>query len=80
MWYGNNKTWTQFISGISASDEATAHFLWRYTRYLIVNRAQLAAMEVIDLQKYKIIKHPRKVRQAFNDRLHIPFVFLSCKN
>lgn len=38
------------------------------------------AHEVIDLNKYTIIKKPLLVQHAIAERLHKSFVFISCKN
>jgi hypothetical protein len=37
-------------------------------------------MEVIDLQKYKVIKQKAKVRKSLKERRDVPFVFAFNKN
>lgn len=79
MWSGYNKIWSHYPGSILAADADSADFLGFYLRYIRIKRSYVHSMEVIDLQKYKVHKTPRKVRQAINDRLDIPFVFLhSC--
>jgi hypothetical protein len=38
------------------------------------------ANEVIDVNKYKIIKKPHLIQQAIRDKSHKPFVFVYNKN
>ncbi|MFC4233050.1 hypothetical protein ACFOW1_14205 [Parasediminibacterium paludis] len=38
------------------------------------------ANEVIDVNKYKIIKKPHLIQQAIRDKSHKPFVFVCNKN
>ncbi len=38
------------------------------------------ANEVIDVNKYKIIKKPHQIQQAIRERSHKPFVFICNKN
>lgn len=80
MWGHTNKTWLTYKKGLIATNAASAAFLSDYLHHLTINRTYLAALEVIDLQKYKVIKPSRKLKQAINERLKIPFVFLSCNN
>lgn len=80
MWQDNNHIWFHYSPGILASDDMSARFIQRYMKFLIINRAHFSVMEVMDLQKYRVIKDIRKVKKAVNKRLTIPFVFLSCRN
>lgn len=76
----NNKVWMHYV-GILAADAGAARFLSRYMRFLMIHRGYLKSVEVIDLQRYKLIKSSsRKLRQYVNERLHVPFVFLCCNN
>lgn len=80
MWFNNKHIWLHYAKDILAADEGSARFLQRYLYFANIYRAHFSVMEVIDLQKYKIVRHPRKVKQSVKERLHIPFVFLSCNN
>lgn len=80
MWSNNNKIWTHYHEGVLAADKDSAALLSRYMRYMLINRPYLSSVEVMDLQRYKKYKTPRKVAQAINERLSIPFVFLTFKN
>lgn len=80
MWSGQNKVWFHYVKDIIAADVVSAVFLSAYVRNMAISKSYIPAMEVIDLQKYKIIRQHKKVRQAIKDRLHMPFVFLSCMN
>ncbi len=80
MWGNNNKVWMRY-TGILACDECSALFLSRYIRFIIINRSYLAVAEVIDLQRYKIIKpSSRKLKQYVNEKLDSSFIFLNCNN
>lgn len=80
MWGYNDKVWMRFRE-VLASDESSAYFLSCYMRHLLINRTYLEAAEIIDLQRYKVIKpSSRKMRQYVNEKLHEPFIFLCCNN
>lgn len=80
MWSGKNKTWLQFRKDIIAADIAEGIFLADYLRYLAVTRSYVQALEVADLQRYKVLKEPGKVKNALTTRFDVPFVFLIGKN
>jgi hypothetical protein len=75
MWEGNN-TWMHYVKNIIAADVHSAVFLASYLRYSGISKNYASSLEVIDLQKYKIIKRPEKVKLALRDRVNIPFVFV----
>jgi hypothetical protein len=79
MWHGNN-TWMHYVKNIIAADVTSAVFLASYLRYSGVSKNYTSSLEVIDLQKYKVIKKTDKVRVALRDRVKLPFVFVVCKN
>lgn len=79
MWE-EHKIWHRYLSDIIASDSDAAHFLAAYIKRARTTGDHTVAMEVIDLQKYRIISRPAKVRVAMRERLHIPFVFLYVRN
>ena len=80
MWQGQDKTWLHYVKDIIAADVYSAVFLASYLRQTSIKRSYIPALEVIDLQKYKVIKDVRKVRAALKERLNIPFVFVVGKN
>jgi hypothetical protein len=79
MWNGN-KMWLHYVKNIIAADVSSAVFLASYLRYTAIRKDYVACLEVIDLQKYRIIKQVPKVRLALRDRTKIPFVFVVGKN
>ncbi len=79
MWRGNT-VWLHYVKNIIAADVPSAVFLASYLRHTGISKDYAASLEVIDLQRYKVVSHPPKVRQALRDRLHIPFVFVVGKN
>lgn len=79
MWR-ENKVWLHYVKNIIASDVHSAVFLASYLRYSVINKDYASSLEIIDLQKYKVIKQAPKVRLALRDRIQIPFVFIVGKN
>jgi hypothetical protein len=79
MWHGN-KVWLHYVKNIIAADVPSAVFLASYMKYATISKEYTAALEIIDLQKYKVITNKAKVKQALKERMHVPFVFAVCKN
>jgi hypothetical protein len=80
MWSGSNKVWLQHRKDILAADSTEGRFLADYLRFVAMNRSYIPAIEVADLQCYRIIKQPNKVRIALAQRFDVPFVFILSKN
>lgn len=80
MWGGKNKVLYRFTDGVIAVDAYTGEFLNAYLRHALMQRLHTWQMEVIDLQRYKVIKKPKKVFQALREQANEPFVFIVCKN
>jgi hypothetical protein len=80
MLQGQNKVWMHYVKDIIASDVYSAVLLASYMRYVKQSKTYTDSLEVIDLQKYKVLKQPVKVRQAIRERSDIPFVFVIGKN
>lgn len=80
MWHGDNKVWLHYLKNIIAADIYSAVFLASYLRHIGIHKKYIPSLEIIDLQKYKVIKKEGLVRAALKDRIHIPFVFVVCKN
>jgi hypothetical protein len=80
MWSRQDKVWLHYVKDIIATDVYSAVFLASYLRYTSMNKTHIAFLEVIDLQKYKVIKQKHKVRAAIKERANVPFVFVVCKN
>ena len=79
MW-GEHKTWLHYTRHILAADVSSALFLAAYISRGASSKSYVPALEVIDLQKYKVISLPAKVRVAMRERLTIPLVFVVGKN
>ncbi len=80
MWEENDTEWTHFRQDLMARHRASARLLAEFLRRVDKHHLHTAALEVIDLQKYKFITQPRKVRVALRERLHLPFVFVVGRN
>lgn len=80
MWEDNDTEWTHFRQDLMARHHASARLLAGFLRRVDKDHLHTAVLEVIDLQKYKFITHPRKVRVALRERLHLPFVFVVGRN
>ena len=79
MWR-ENKLWMHYVKNIIAADVTSAVFLASFLRHLHVNKKYASYLEIIDLQKYKVIRQEKKVKVALIERISIPFVFVTCKN
>jgi len=72
--------WLHYVKNIIAADVTSAVFLASYLRYSGITRDYAHALEIIDLQKYKVIRQYNKVCIALRERSNIPFVFVVGKN
>ena len=79
MWQ-KNKTWLHYIKNIIAADMSSALFLASYMHKCNITKNYASSLEIIDLQKYKVIKKDAKVRIALRERVGIPFIFVVGKN
>jgi phage terminase small subunit len=79
MWH-RNQVWLHYVKNIIAADVSSAVFLASYLRYVNMSKTYAAHLEIIDLQKYKVIKDTPKIRVALRSRMNIPFVFAIGKN
>ena len=80
MWSGHNKVWIHYVKNIMAADVYSAVFLASYLRYSGISKNYIPSIEVLDLQRYKVIKNPPKIRAALQNRMELPFVFVVGKN
>jgi hypothetical protein len=80
MWSRKNKVWMHYLHDIIAADVASGVFLAQFLRRLRMTRDYVHSMEIIDLQRYKVIKKPSRVKAAINDLKSESFVFLISKN
>ena len=76
MWSKQNKVWIHYRKDIIAADVITAMFLSAYLRKMMYNKSYASHLEVIDLQRYKVLKGHKKVKIALNERIALPFVFV----
>lgn len=81
MWHRKNKVWMHYLNDIIAADVSSAVFLAAYLRQLIWNCQEARYLEIVDLQQYRVLRQPTKVRAAIKrQRLQEPFVFAVGKN
>jgi hypothetical protein len=80
MWSREDKVWMHYLNDIIAADVASAVFLSSYMRHALRGRTLAAYHEIADLQRYKMLRDPKKVRLAMANRVHLPFVFVMGKN
>ena len=80
MWEENDTEWTHFRQDLMARHRASARLLADFLQCVDKQHLQTTVLEVIDLQRYRIISRPEKVRVALYDRLHLPFVFVVGRN
>jgi len=79
MWHKDH-VWLHYVKNIIAADIHSAVFLASYLRHAGTSRDYASCLEIIDLQKYKIITKSAKVYAALRNRAGIPFVFVVGKN
>lgn len=79
MW-GQDKVWLHYRKDIMAADMNAASFLSSFLRNLTINKTYTQHLEVVDLQKYKVVKQAPKVQTALRERTSVPFVFVVGKN
>ncbi|MBA3827893.1 MAG: hypothetical protein H0X33_03060 [Taibaiella sp.] len=77
---GQNRVWLHYIKDIIAADVYSGVFLASYMRHSGITKSYVSSLEVVDLQRYKVIKNTPRVRQAIKERSHVPFVFVVGKN
>jgi hypothetical protein len=80
MLSGHDQIWLHYVNNIIAADVYSAVFLGTYQRNMRLSKTYAKYMEVFDLQKYTVISHENKVKQAIRERSDIPFVFVVGKN
>lgn len=80
MWSDKDKVWMHYVNDIIAADVASAVFLSSFMRYSLRGRTMFAYHEVADLQRYKLHRSPKKVRNVLANRPLQPFVFVLGKN
>jgi hypothetical protein len=80
MWQGQNKVWLQFRRDILATDIHSGIFLSDYLKHASIHGIHTRCLEVADLQRYKLVKAPNKVKAVLNDRSFVPFIFVFGKN
>jgi hypothetical protein len=74
MW-GEDKVWNRYRTDVLAADADAAALMMAFLYTVAAHRLYGNSLEVIDLQRYKTIRRPSKVRQALKERMHLPFVF-----
>lgn len=79
MWY-RKRVWIQYLKSIGATDSSSARFLERYIQRISISKEYAAALEIFDLQQYKVIKKSAKVKDALREKIKMPFIFVACKN
>ena len=75
-----NHAWISYSQSIVAANAPSAVFLASFLNFMGTSKNYASALEIIDLQKYKVIRKQQKVRIALCERLNIPFVFVVGKN
>ena len=80
MWSKSNKEWIKYRKDIMAADNQSAVFLADFIRHNAILKLHTSQVEVLDLQRYRVIRQPMKVRIALKERVDVPFVFVIGKN
>lgn len=81
MWSNKkDKTWMHYIHDIIAADVASGVFLAHFLRQLRLSRNYVYSLEIVDLQRYKMISKPSKVKVSIRSANEDSFVFVVGKN
>ncbi|MEI8278799.1 MAG: hypothetical protein WCG87_03490 [Bacteroidota bacterium] len=80
MWGKQDKVWQQYSGSIIAADAQEALFLQTFMQQTTTKQQHVSQLEIVDIQKYKMLKQANKVRNALKQRAYIPFVFVVGKN
>jgi hypothetical protein len=75
-----NNVWMHYVKNIIAADVPSAVFLATYLRYSKITRDYVSYLEIVDLQKYRVIRKAHKVNETLTQRLRKPFIFVIGKN
>ena len=79
MWQEEN-TWLHYVKNIIAADIPSAVFLATYLKEINYSKHFIATLEIIDLNRYRIVKKPNKIKMLLSESGLRPFVFVVCKN
>jgi len=80
MWGKKDKVWMHYVHDIIATDVASGVFLAHFIKQSRIRKSYVSALEVVDLQRYKVIRKTQKVLSALSDISSSSFVFVVCKN
>lgn len=81
MWYRKkDRVWIQYLKNIMATDSSSAQFLERYTKRMSMTKEHVGALEIFDLQQYRVVRAATKVKDALREKGRKPFIFVACKN
>ncbi len=80
MWGRTHRIWKQHTQQVLAVEEIDAQFLVAFLVYIKQQRLDCDVAEILDLQRYKRICKPKKVKVMMKERCDEPFVFISCRN
>lgn len=69
-----------YLNGIKAADLYSAVLLSSYMRQVIRTGQYFQALEIADLQRYKMIRQLSKVRKTLKKKIELPFIFVLGKN
>ncbi len=80
MWSKKDKVWMHYIHDIIATDVASGVFLAHFLRQARLVRSYAPALEIVDLQRYRIIRKANKVLSLLPEVNTKSFVFVIGKN
>lgn len=81
MHYRDEKIWLHFPQDIIASGGNEASYLAWFLRWTYVSRTYLRCLEVIDLQRYRLVTRKNKIYSIIrDDRADQAFIFIVNKN
>lgn len=80
MWRRQDKVWMNYLNGIMAADLYSAVLLSSYLRHAVRTSQYAQTLEIVDLQRYKMVRQFVKVRKVLKKQIDLPFIFVVGKN
>ena len=80
MWGKKDKVWMHYVHDIIATDVASGVFLAHFMKQTRLKRTYATALEIVDLQRYKVISKTKKVLSSLSELQDKSFVFVIGKN
>ena len=79
MWE-KQQSWFRYFRHVDAVDFDSALQLALFLRKTTINRSHAQSLTVLDMNNYRVVDKPNKVRAALAEHRNTPFVFFVGRN